>query len=91
MKKTLIAIALFLSSLFYYSCQGCSRELKTFGAEFTGLERTAVLIDYNGDTIKKWEGKFIVNSDNGSSVYFDYEGKRVLISGGIFISEEKYK
>ena len=73
------------------SCASCSREVKSLGSDFGGgLERTAVLLDYNGDTIKVWEGKFDIR-DTGSDnqIFFDLNGKRVWIQGGIFVSEEK--
>jgi hypothetical protein len=46
-------------------------------------------MDYTGDTIATWEGKFDIR-DNGSDnqIFFDIDGKRVWIQGGIFVSEE---
>ena len=54
-----------------------------------GLERTLVLMDYQGDTLKVWEGKFdIRDSGADNQVFFDFNGKRVWIQGGIVVSEE---
>jgi hypothetical protein len=47
--------------------------MKTIGSDISGgLNRTAVLMDYNGDTIKVWEGKFDIR-DTGSDnqIFFD--------------------
>lgn len=72
------------------SCESCSRKIKTIESDFGGgLDRTAVLMDYNGDTIKIWKGKFDIR-DTGSDnqIFFDLDGKRIWIQGGIFVSEE---
>ena len=91
MRKLLIVLACFICLQMFTSCESCSREMKTIGSDITGgLNRTAVLMDYNGDTIKVWEGKFDIR-DTGSDnhIFFDLNGKRVWIQGGIFVSEEK--
>ena len=72
------------------SCQSCQRELKNIGSDWGGgLHRTAVLMDYEGDTLRTWSGKFDIR-DNGADnqIFFDLDGKRVWIQGGIFVSEE---
>ncbi len=55
-----------------------------------GLERKLVIMDYEGDTLAVYEGKFDIR-DNGADNqgFFDINGKRVWIQGGIVISEEK--
>lgn len=91
MKKLLIVIVCAISLCMFSSCESCSRQMKSIGSDFGGgLNRTAVLLDYNGDTIKMWEGKFDIR-DTGSDnqIFFDLDGKRVWIQGGIFLSEEK--
>jgi hypothetical protein len=91
MKKLMIVLMCIFSMGMFTSCESCSRELKTIGSDIGGgLHRTAVLLDYQGDTIKMWEGKFDIR-DTGSDnqIFFDLDGKRVWIQGGIFISEEK--
>ena len=91
MKKLLIVIACVISLCMFSSCESCSRQMESIGSDIGGgLNRTAVLLDYNGDTIKMWEGKFDIR-DTGSDnqIFFDLDGKRVWIQGGIFLSEEK--
>lgn len=53
-----------------------------------GLERTVTLYDYTGKEIQRWTGKFDV-SESENEVYFDVDGKRVIIHGGIVVNEEK--
>lgn len=71
--------------------EGQKRDLKNIKSDWGGgIERTAVLMDYNGDTIKTWHGKFdIRDSGSDNQIFFDLDGKRVWIQGGIFVSEEK--
>lgn len=93
-KTTIFAIILLagmvLASILFNSCNSCSRDMKSIHSDFHGLNRTAVLMDYTGDTIKTWEGEFDIR-DQGSDnqIFFDLDGKRVWIQGGIFVSEEK--
>lgn len=84
-----IVFVLCLGTLFT-SCQSCQREIKSISSDWGGgLNRTATLMDYNGDTIKTWEGKFdIRDSGSDNQIFFDINGKRVWIQGGIFVSEE---
>lgn len=42
---------------------------------------------YDGDLLRTYTGKFDV-SDSSSETYFDLNGKRVIIQGGIVINEE---
>ena len=93
MKKfvSILVLALaFVSCISFSSCQSCQRELKNIGSDWGGgLQRTAVLMDYQGDTLRTWTGKFDIR-DNGADnqIFFDLDGKRVWIQGGIFVSEE---
>lgn len=87
----MLAMAIIATTVQLTSCESCSREMKNISSDWGGgLHRTAVLMDYEGDTIRTWEGKFDIR-DNGSDnqIFFDLDGKRVWIQGGIFISEEK--
>ena len=96
-KSTVLAIIVFLFAVFVTACicssctEGQKRSLKDIQSDWGGgIERTAVLMDYNGDTIKTWHGKFdIRDSGSDNQIFFDLDGKRVWIQGGIFVSEEK--
>ena len=90
--KTLLIVAALLSvAASFSSCESCSRFKKSWKSEYHGgLERTATLYDYNGDTIGYWEGKFdIRDSGSDNQIFFDLNDKRVWIQGGIFVTEEK--
>jgi hypothetical protein len=90
MKKIAILTGIICCALLAQGCSSCSREMKSLRSDFSGgLTRRAVLMDYTGDTIKVWEGKFDIR-DQGSDnqIFFDLDDKRVWIQGGIFVSEE---
>ena len=89
--KAIIAMVCLCTMAFSFaSCESCSREMKSIKSDIGGgLHRSAALLDYEGDTIKVWTGKFDIR-DQGSDnqIFFDIDGKRVWIQGGIFVSEE---
>ena len=93
MKKILLALTLVVMvGLAATSCtESQQREIKSVKSNWTGgLNRTVTVYDYNGQEIKSWSGQFDVKETDRNSVYFDTaDGKRVIISGGIIINEEK--
>ena len=90
MKKIIvIALAVLILMLSLCGCEGWKREMKSMQSDWTGgLNRTVTVYDYNGEPIKSWTGKFDVSS-NTDEVWFDIDGKRVIITGGIVINEEE--
>ena len=88
MKKMIVSIVSIAMALSMAGCASTSRELKSTLSDFTGgLDRTVTVYDYNGEAIKSWTGHFDV-SESENEVYFDLNGKRVIIHGGIVINEE---
>lgn len=86
MKKLLIILS---TTFFLSSCESFNRELKTLSADLGNVPREVVLMDYNGDTLEKYNTNFI-SSDSGACIYFDDEfGKRITIMGGIVVSKER--
>jgi hypothetical protein len=94
MKKFILAI---IALLFLFTgCESWKRMMKDVKSDYGGgLHRTVTLLDYQGDTVKQWTGKFDVQFDTSGAgqVLFDYinensERKRVVIQGGIVINEE---
>lgn len=86
MKKLLIILS---SAFLLTNCESISRDLKTLSADFGNVPREVVLMNYNGDTLEKYNTNYI-SSDSGASIYFDDEfGKRITITGGIVVSKEK--
>lgn len=68
----------------------CQREMKSMQSNWGGgLQRTVTLMDYQGDTLKQWSGKFDVRDMGADNqIYFDLDGKRIWIQGGIVVNEE---
>jgi len=65
------------------------RTLKSVASEYGGgLNRTVTLYDYNGNVLDEWSGQFDVTNSE-TEVYFDLDGKRVIIHGGIVVNEEQ--
>lgn len=64
------------------------RAIKTQESNFgDGLNRTVTVYSYDGDILGEWTGKFDV-TENDQETFFDIDGKRVIIQGGIIINEE---
>lgn len=69
-------------------CSSCSRSVKSISSDIDGgLDRTVTLYDNAGNKLKSWHGKIDLES-NDQEVFFDLNGKRVIIQGGIVVSEE---
>ena len=69
-------------------CASWKRGMKSIGSDLNGgLNRTVTVYSYDGDVLGQWSGKFDV-SESSSETFFDIDGKRVIIQGGIIINEE---
>lgn len=86
-----IVLTLAICGVFMWWCtnsESGKRALKEQQSDLNGgLERTVTLYSYNGDEIESWTGKFDVSSSE-TETYFDIDGKRVIIHGGIVVNEE---
>ena len=81
----LVGVCIFAMS----SCGSCKRFIKDTETNIkAGTERTATLYDYNGNAIRKWEGK-IDMSESHTETYLLVGEKRIIIHGGIMVVEEK--
>ena len=89
-KKIFLVVTTIVCSISLVGCtESFRREFKSFKSNVSGgLERTVTVYDYNGEVINSWEGKFDVSASE-NEVYFDIDGKRVIVHGGIVINEEK--
>ena len=76
--------------LFYYNAtESGKRAVKTERSNLSGgINRTVTVYDYNGNRINSWTGTFDVTNSEYET-YFDIDGKRVVIHGGIVINEER--
>ena len=85
----LIIGAMLIGVMLFAGSSSVKRNVKSLTSDFGGgMERTVTLYDYTGKEIERWTGKFDV-SESENEVYFDVDGKRVIIHGGIVVNEEK--
>ena len=86
----LLSIIILAGFLFYYN--GTESGKRALISEMSnlhgGIERTVTVYDYNGNRIDSWTGTFDVTNSEYET-YFDINGKRVVIHGGIVINEER--
>jgi hypothetical protein len=83
-----VAVAVCTAAIGMSGCASCSRGAKTLQSDFGGgLERTVTLYGTTGDVIKTWRGRIDL-ADTEDEVWFDLDGKRVNINGGIVVVEE---
>lgn len=74
---------------YYNGTASGQRALKTQESNLDGgLSRTVTVYSYSGDEIASWSGKFDV-TENDQETYFDIDGRRIIIQGGIIINEEE--
>ena len=87
--KKIIALALILVTIFMLTgCASMERDMKTITSDWGGgLNRTVTVYDYTGDPIQSWTGKIDI-SESENEVWFDLNGKRTIIQGGIIIVQE---
>lgn len=89
-KATLIIAGILICGIVCVAtgCASSRRFWKSVSSDMAnGLNRTVTVYDYDGKPIKEYSGKFDV-SESENEVYFDINGKRVIIHGGIVINEE---
>ena len=86
----IVCIATLSGLLVYYNLtEAGKRAKKTERSNLGGgINRTVTVYDYNGNQIDSWTGTFDVTASEHET-YFDIDGKRVVIHGGIVINEER--
>ena len=89
MKKKIIAMILVLITILSLTgCTSMHRDMKTISSDWGGgLNRTVTVYDYNGNPIQSWTGKIDI-SESDNETWFDLDGKRTIIQGGIIIIQE---
>ena len=89
MKKKIIAMILVLITILSLTgCASMQRDMKTISSDWGGgLNRTVTVYDYNGNPIQSWTGKIDL-SESDNETWFDLDGKRTVIQGGIIIIQE---
>lgn len=87
-KRIAMIVIVGIMAVMLCGCESCSRASKSIASDFGGgLNRTVTVYSNTGEEIKSWSGKFDV-TESESEVYFDLDGKRIIIHGGIVINEE---
>lgn len=85
----ILAVVGIIATLGLSGCSSCSRMTKSVSSDFSGgIERTVTLYDNAGNKLKSWHGKFDIESNDQEVFFDDAQGKRVIIQGGIVVSEE---
>lgn len=88
-KIALLVIMLLCISTPLGGCASTSRCSKSWDSNMQGgLERKVTVYAYDGTVIKTWEGKIDISEESDSEVLFDLNGKRIIITNGIVITEE---
>lgn len=84
----ILILTLILCITCFAGCAAWNRELKSFTSDLAGgLNRTVTVYDYNGNEIRSWSGKIDI-SESDNETWFDLNGKRTIIQGGIIIIQE---
>ena len=88
MKKFIALVLIFATIFLLTGCASMERGMKTITSDWGGgLNRTVTVYDYTGDPIRSWTGKIDI-SESENEVWFDLNGKRTIIQGGIIIVQE---
>jgi len=70
------------------ACSKLDKKVKDIQSNYMGgLDRTIRVYSLNGTLIKEWESQADISISQGKTL-FEIDDKRVIIQGGIVISEE---
>lgn len=86
-----ILVAIIFAAIIVLNGASIRRGFKSLSSQYNnGMNRVITVYDYNGNEIRSWEGKFDV-TESETGIMFDRadDGKRVIITGGIIVNEEK--
>lgn len=69
-------------------CASCARAQKSWESNLSGgLERKVTLYSTTGEVVDAWEGKIDLSASE-DEIFFDLNGKRTVIHGGIVVVQE---
>jgi len=69
-------------------CNGFRSTAKKYTSNTTGLNRTVILYNANGEVIKTWNITSVIES-NGDGVWFMNDQEKFIAISGTYIIEEK--
>ncbi len=71
---------------FCNGCAGCRQTVSHMKSSVVGLKRRITLYANNGDVIKQWEGRYMVETEGGAA-RFIHDGKAIYIAGTFTIEQ----
>ncbi len=90
MKKLIIGAAAVVGILGLSGCASWESAAKDHQSNTTGLNRKVLVLNEDGDVIRKYEGLIrIKDTDVGGKVVFELNGKRIALYNATVITEEK--
>ena len=90
MKKFFSLVLVLVLVLSLSGCASMGRFGKSILSDFGGgLDRKVMVFAYNGELLKTYEGQIDLSNSSDTEVMFDLNGKRVIITNAIIITEEK--
>lgn len=86
-----IVILIIVGLMIFASCTGANweRTKKDWASNYGGgIERKVTAYSYTGEELNSWTGKFDISQQENEVKFDMQDGRRVIIRGGIVISEE---
>ena len=77
---------LILISISLCGCKQLEKDAFHFVSSAEGIDRTITLYSSNGDVIKKWQGKFMIEID-GTTIGFIDNNKEIKLSGTFIVEQ----
>jgi RNase P/RNase MRP subunit p29 len=70
---------------------GCTEKqrkgIKHIKSDLVGLKRRVLLLDCNGQEIRRWEGRFKIEIQGSFLSFIDDDGKEVKVAGTVIVEE----
>ena len=85
--KKIILLCICVLVLFLSGCESCSKSIKHYKSSVIGIKRRVTLYSCNGDPIRTWEGRFMVELSGNTAAWIDDNNKEIKIAG-MFVIEE---
>ncbi len=88
MLNNLAVAAILTATIGLTGCASIGQAGKSLQNEFgSGLTRRVTFYSYDGKVLKTWEGKIFTEGNEGESLHFQVDGKRMTVSGAYTIEE----
>lgn len=87
--KKLALLGILIGSLTMTGCVGFNSWMKDVQSNTIGIDRTVEVYSYDGELLRKYEGRLTVEGNGNRTKITTLDAKRYIIDGGIVITEEK--